>query len=201
MRGLKKIVRSYIQKAELHLYTDTFKLLVKYDDHYDLENVTGDVYKKCAKSIAEKCALDDIEFIDYVKEIIGDDLQMKNVVCTKLAQYNVIEKKKTKLKSPGECAVLKQSETRDELNALKRKLFEIETIEAKRFCEIEDADAATDQIVQKKNQNENSVKKQSKTSPPPQFEFAQPSSMLAPRSQFTPVFGSLPTFPLRLPTI
>ena len=199
MRGLKKLVRSYIQKAELNLYTDTFKLLLKYDDHYDLENVTGDVYKNCAKSIAEKCAVDDIEFNDYVEEIIGDDLQMKNVVCNKLARYNVIEIKKKKNKSPVECAVLKESETRDELNALKRKRFEIETMEAKRFCEIEDSDAVTDQTVQKKDQNENPAKKQLETSLPPQFEFAQPSLMLAPRSKFTPFFGFNGRRPYRVP--
>ena len=104
----------------------------------------------------------------------------------------MIEKKKKKKRSPVECAVLKESETRYELNALKRKIFEIETIEAKRFCEIEDADAATNEdliTVQKKDQNRNSAKKQSETSPPPQFKFAQPRSMITPRSQFTPFFG------------
>ena len=57
---------------------------MKYDDHYDLEDVCADIYRKCANSIMEKCKLDNLEFTNYVEEIIGDDLEMKNVAMKKL---------------------------------------------------------------------------------------------------------------------
>ena len=133
MRGLKQVVRSYIRKTDINLYTDTFQLLVKYDDHYVLENVCTDIYQKCVKSIADKCAVDSIEFSNYVEEIIGDDLVMKNIVLKKLT---------------AEFADLnKEYETKDELSTLKRRLDEIDTREAKKFCEMKELLAATDKKI------------------------------------------------------
>ena len=85
-------MRSYIQRVGINLYTDTFQILVKYDDHYHLEDVCADIYRKCVKSIKQKCELDDVEFTSYVEDIIGEDLEMKNIVLKKLTQYYGIER-------------------------------------------------------------------------------------------------------------
>ena len=112
MRGLKQIVRSYIQKAEINLYTDTFKVLMKYDDHYILEDVCADIYRRCVRSINNSCAVDNIEFTSYVKEIIGDDLGMKNVAMNKLElEFSVLKK---------------ETETADDILTLKAKIVELE---------------------------------------------------------------------------
>jgi len=119
---LKQLVRTYIQKAGINLYTDTFKLLVKYDDCFILEGVCEDIYRRCSRSIMEKCADDDIEFNDYVNEIIKDDPEMKNIVFEKLILEFSVHNKET--------------ETKDELTPLKRKVVEIEEKEDGNISEI-----------------------------------------------------------------
>ena len=156
---MKQLVRCYIQEAEINLYTDTFQMLVKYDDHYYLENVCADVYRKCVLRISEKCVVDGIEFSSYVEEIIGDDLQMMNIVYKKLT---------------AEFANLnKESETNDELSTLKRKLDENDVREAKKFCEIKELVAATDKkfiTVQNNDQKEISKIEQLLISQKEQFD-------------------------------
>ena len=107
---MKQLIRSYIQKAEINLYTDTFKLLMKYEDHYILEDVCADIYRKCANSIHDKCTLDNLEFTNYVQEIIGDDLEMKNVTMKRL---------KHELST-------KKTETADNISVHNENLFKIE---------------------------------------------------------------------------
>ena len=119
---MKQLVRAYIQKAGINLYTDTFKLLVKYDDSFILEGVCDDTYRRYARSIMEKCAEDDIEFDDYVNEIIKDDAEMKNIVYEKL----ILEFSKYS----------KETDTKDEVKSLKRKLGEMEGKEEENISEI-----------------------------------------------------------------
>ena len=134
---MKQLARAYIQKAGINLYTDTFKLLVKFDDCFILEGVCEDTYRRCLRSIMEKCAEDDIEFDDYVKEIIGDDAEMKNIVYEKL----ILEFSKHKETYP-----------KDEVKSPKRKLDEMEGKEEENISEIKRlVIASRDDLVAVKN--------------------------------------------------
>ena len=102
-------MRVYIQKADISSYTDAFKVLAKYDDHFILEVVSADCYRKCAKSIIKKCTLDNLDMTSYVEEIIGEDLEMKNVSRKKLMK---------------ECAALNEK-ANEEATAVKTQLDDI----------------------------------------------------------------------------
>ena len=118
-----------MQKVGINLYTDTFQLLVKYDDHYDLEDVCADIYSKCVKSIVEKCAEDPsdlsvgvAEFIDYLEEIIGDDLELKNIVTTKLIKEFI--------------RLNKETETTDDIAIMREQLVQMEAREKEKLKEL-----------------------------------------------------------------
>ena len=159
---MKKAVRSHIKTSNIDVFTDTFKVLVKYDDHYILEYVCADVYRKCVKSIRAKCTLDNIRFSDYMEEICGNDLDIQNIVLLRLraeldATDNKTETKKgiKNLKEEIEAnegkrnteiqelrekvnssAAKNKTEIQNEVNSLKRKLEEIESKEAKKHCKM-----------------------------------------------------------------
>ena len=113
MRGLKRLVRSYIQQADIKETPcfDTFKILVKYDNDFVCEDLCGDIYRKCTQTIAEHLE-DEGEFITAVEDVIGDDLEMKS---------NVLKRMKL------EFAALKtETNAADDTSSLKRKFEEME---------------------------------------------------------------------------
>jgi len=161
VRGMKKSVRSYIKAANIDEYIDTFKVLIKYDDNYILENVCSDVYRKCVKSIRDKCTLDNLRFSDYMEEISRDDPDIQNIVLLRLrAELDAMDKKTAtkndikslkeeievnegkrsteiqKLKEKVTTATKNKTEIQNEVNSLKRKLEEIESKDAKKHCKM-----------------------------------------------------------------
>jgi len=112
VRGMKDVVRLSIKAAEIDVNTDIFKVLVKYDDHYILENVCTDIYRKCVQSIRDKCNVDNLSYSDYIEQISGDDLDIQNIVVKRL---------KVELD-----ALDKEVETENALMMFERKLKEAE---------------------------------------------------------------------------
>ena len=158
---MKKSVRSYIKAANIDEYIDIFKVLIKYDDNYILENVCSDVYRKCVKSIRDKCTLDNLRFSDYMEEISRDDPDIQNIVLLRLrAELDAMDKKTAtkndikslkeeievnegkrsteiqKLKEKVTTATKNKTEIQNEVNSLKRKLEEIESKDAKKHCKM-----------------------------------------------------------------
>ena len=81
---MKDVVRLSIKDVKIDVYTDTFKVLVKYEDHYSLENVCTDIYRKCVRCINDKCNVDNLSYSDYIEQISGDDLDIQNIVVKRL---------------------------------------------------------------------------------------------------------------------
>ena len=121
VRGMKDVVRLFIKNVKIDEYNDTFKVLVKYDNHYILENVCTDIYRKCVQSIRDKCTRDNIRFSDYIEEIRGEDLDIQNIVVKRLRAENL--------------ASNNEDDFQSEIKSLEQKLKEIKTRGALRYHE------------------------------------------------------------------
>jgi len=145
VRGMKDVVRLSIKAAEIDVNTDIFKVLVKYDDHYILENVCTDIYRKCVQSIRDKCNVDNLSYSDYIEQISGDDLDIQNIVVKRL---------KVELD-----ALDKEVETENAIMKFERKLKEVEERKNSDITELregitelrEDTEKKMKQVEERKN--------------------------------------------------
>ena len=149
---MKDEVRLSIKATKIDVYTDTFKVLIKYDDQYILENVCTDIYRKYVQSIRDTCTRNNLRFSDYIEQISRDDLDIQNIVGKRLkAELDALNKE-----AETENAVIKferklneaeerknshitelREDTEKKISSLKRKLEEIDDRETKKLCEME----------------------------------------------------------------
>ena len=135
---MKDVVRLSIKAAKIDVYTDTFKVLVKYDDHYILENVCTDIYQKCVQSIRDKCFVDNLSFSDYIENISGDNLDIQNIVVKRLKVELV--------------ALDEKVETENAIMKFERKLKEVEERKNSDITQLrEDTEKKLKQVEERKN--------------------------------------------------
>ena len=136
---MKDVVRLSIKAFKINEYIDTFKALVKYDDHYILENVCTDIYQKCVQSIRDKCSRDNLKFSVYIEKICdNDDLAIQNIVVKRLraeleAELEAVIQEVVIQEAAGsDNKVQRLDAPVSEVNSLKRKLEKLESKDTKK---------------------------------------------------------------------